>query len=131
MTTQWEGHYLDGRTAARQRVTIRLMRSGLEIITEKGTTAWWPYPGIRQTQGSYAGEEVRLERGAEIPEVLLVSDAAFLTALHLRNARFTARYLTLEGSVDLTAIQQQAQVASPTGEGLASFLDLDSGFDFG
>ena len=82
MTTQWEGHYLDGRTAARQRVAIRLMRSGLEIITEKGATAWWPYPGIRQTQGSYAGEEVRLERGAEIPEVLLVSDAAFLTALH-------------------------------------------------
>lgn len=49
----------------------------------------------------------------------------------VRNAQFTARYLTLEGSVDLTAIQQQAQVASPTGEGLASFLDLDSGFDFG
>jgi uncharacterized membrane protein YjgN (DUF898 family) len=49
----------------------------------------------------------------------------------VRNARFTFRYLTLEGSLDLTAIKQEAQYASPTGEGLASFLDLDTGFDFG
>jgi predicted Zn-dependent protease len=82
MKTDWEGHYLDGRTAARHRVAIRLMRSGLEVITEKGTTLWWPYPEIRQTQGFYAGEELRLERGGEIAEVLLVSEAAFLSELH-------------------------------------------------
>jgi uncharacterized membrane protein YjgN (DUF898 family) len=49
----------------------------------------------------------------------------------VRNAQFTFRYLTLEGSLDLTEIKQEAQYASPTGEGLASFLDLDTGFDFG
>ncbi|MFQ5961459.1 MAG: YjgN family protein [Candidatus Methylomirabilales bacterium] len=49
----------------------------------------------------------------------------------VRNAQFTFRYLTLEGSLDLTEIKQEAQYASPTGEGLASFLDMDSGFDFG
>ena len=81
MKTDWEGYYLDGRSAARHRVAIRLMRSGLEVTTEAGTL-WWPYPEIRQTQGFYAGEEVRLERGGEIPEALLVSDAAFLSALH-------------------------------------------------
>jgi len=81
MKTDWEGYYLDGRSAARHRAAIRLMRSGLEVTTEAGTL-WWPYPEIRQTQGFYAGEVVRLERGGEIPEALLVSDAAFLTALH-------------------------------------------------
>ena len=81
MKTDWEGYYLDGRSATRHRAAIRLMRSGLEVTTEAGTL-WWPYPEIRQTQGFYAGEEVRLERGGEIPEALLVSDAAFLTALH-------------------------------------------------
>lgn len=81
MKTDWEGYYLDGRSAARHRVTIRLMRSGLEVTTEAGTL-WWPYPEIRQTQGFYAGEEVRLERGGEIPATLLISDATFLTALH-------------------------------------------------
>ena len=82
MRTDWQGYYLDGQTAARQRAAIRLMQSGLEVTTERGTTLWWPYEEIRQTQGFYAGEQVRLERGGETPEVLLVSDAAFLTALH-------------------------------------------------
>ncbi len=82
----WEGHYLDGRTAARRRATIRPMRSGLEIATEDGATLWWPYGEIRQTQGFYAGEEVRLERGGELAEVLLVPDAGFLTALRQQGA---------------------------------------------
>ncbi len=82
MRTDWQGYYLDGKTAARHRATIRLMQSGLEVTTDSGTTLWWPYEEIRQTQGFYAGEQVRLERGGETPEVLLVSDAAFLTALH-------------------------------------------------
>jgi uncharacterized membrane protein YjgN (DUF898 family) len=49
----------------------------------------------------------------------------------VRNVRFAFQYLTLQGSLDPAAIKQQAQVASATGEGLASFLDLDTGFDFG
>jgi predicted Zn-dependent protease len=82
MRTDWQGSYLDGRTAARQPVTIRLMREGLEITTEAGGTRLWPYRELRQTQGSYAGEEVRLERGGELPETLLIPDAAFLQSLH-------------------------------------------------
>lgn len=49
----------------------------------------------------------------------------------VRNARFACRYLTLEGPLDMALISQDAQRASATGEGLASFLDLDTGFDFG
>jgi uncharacterized membrane protein YjgN (DUF898 family) len=49
--------------------------------------------------------------------------------VRVRNIRFAFRYLTLEGSLDLERIQQQAQVASATGEGLAGFLD--TGFDLG
>lgn len=82
MKTEWQGYYLDGRTASRQRVAIRVMRSGLEVITEKGTTLWWAYQEVRQTQGFYTGEEVRLEKGGEIAEVLLVSDATFLSELY-------------------------------------------------
>ncbi|MBI3104406.1 MAG: hypothetical protein HYY95_02265, partial [Candidatus Rokubacteria bacterium] len=57
--SDWEGVYLDGRTPARQRAQIRLMRGGLEVRTESGATLWWPYGEVRQTQGSYAGEQVR------------------------------------------------------------------------
>ncbi len=78
----WEGFYLDGRTAARQRARVQLMGTGLEILTESGAHLWWPYAEIRQTQGSYAGEQVRLERGGELPEALLLPDAGVLGALH-------------------------------------------------
>ncbi len=92
MKTDWEGYYLDGRTPARQRATIRLMRSGLEITTQGGTQLWWSYPEIRQSQGFHAGEEVRLEKGDEIPEVLLVPDPAFLTAMHRITPEMATRF---------------------------------------
>lgn len=47
----------------------------------------------------------------------------------VRNARFAFRYLTLEGVLDLAGIQQEAQLATATGEGLAGFLDV--GTDLG
>ncbi len=46
-----------------------------------------------------------------------------------RSVRFAFTYLTLEGPLDLDIIQQEAQAASPTGEGLDSILDLDTGLD--
>ena len=50
----------------------------------------------------------------------------------VRTMIFTFRHLTWEGVVDLDAIQQAAQPATATGEGIASFFDfLDAGFDLG
>jgi hypothetical protein len=92
MRTDWQGSYLDGRTAARQPVTVRLMREGLEITTAAGGTSLWPYRELRQTQGAYAGEEVRIERGGELPETLLVPDAAFLQSLHEASPHVGARF---------------------------------------
>lgn len=82
MQLEWHGYYLDGRTASRQQAALQLMPTALRIATESGATLWWPYDEIRQTQGFYAGEQVRLERGGEIAEALLVSDPEFLTSLH-------------------------------------------------
>jgi predicted Zn-dependent protease len=78
----WEAAYLDGRTAARRRATVRIGRTALEIsLADTGTRMLWPYGEIRQTQGTYAGEQVRLERGGELSEAVLVPDPAFLSAL--------------------------------------------------
>lgn len=81
MQTDFEGYYLDGHTAGRQKAVIRITVTGLHISTENGPTCWWPYDEIRQTQGFYRGEQVRLERGENICEVLLVPDAQFFEAL--------------------------------------------------
>jgi predicted Zn-dependent protease len=80
--SQWQAFYLDGRTAIRHAVTVRLMRDGLEVVTGNSWARLWPYREIRQTQGFYSGEEVRLERGGEQPEVLVVPNAEFLASLH-------------------------------------------------
>ena len=51
MRTDWPGVYLDGQTATRRPVTVRLMREGLEISPVGGATRLWPYREVRQTQG--------------------------------------------------------------------------------
>lgn len=45
----------------------------------------------------------------------------------VRTMRLICRYLEVEGSMDVDRIQQQAQSASTTGEGLADFMDGDFG----
>ncbi len=82
MSRAWEGHYLDGRSAARQTVSIRPMREALHFTTTDDQTHIWLYSAIRQTQGAYAGSPVRFEYGAEISEALVVPNPEFLTALH-------------------------------------------------
>src|SRR3989442_3332312 len=86
------GHYLDGRSAARQPATIRLTATGLDIALESGATLWWPFAEVRQTQGFYAGQQIRLERGAPLPAVLLVDDVGFLPALHAAAPVLTPRF---------------------------------------
>jgi Zn-dependent protease with chaperone function len=77
----WDAAYLDGRTAARRRAIVHITRTGLDItVADAGTRFFWTFKEIRQTQGTYAGEQVRLERGGELSEVLLIGDIGFLAA---------------------------------------------------
>jgi Zn-dependent protease with chaperone function len=88
----WTGHYLDGRSAVRRAARVRLAESGLEITTEDGGVRQWPFAEIRQTQGLYAGEPVRLERGGDAAEALIVTDLGLLTALRDVTARYRGRF---------------------------------------
>ena len=79
----WQGYYLDGRTADKQAAQIQLLNEGLKIVIVKtGVVLFWPYQEIRQTQGFYKNEPVQLERGGNIPEILVISNHEFLTSLH-------------------------------------------------
>jgi len=81
MRLDWEAAYLDGRTAARRPATVHITRTGVDVaLRESGTRFLWPFREIRQTQGTYAGEQVRLERGGELAEALLIGDIGFLSA---------------------------------------------------
>src|SRR5262245_6549379 len=82
MQLQWYGHYFDGKSAQRRKARIYLEPSYLRIDLDGGATLTWPYDEIRQTQGDYSGEQVRLEYGVEPAEVLLIDDTGFLSVLH-------------------------------------------------
>lgn len=101
--TSWQGSYFDGRTTARHPVTIILAPSGFELHIADGTRAFWPYGDIMQTQGSYAGEPVRLERGRPLPEAVVVEDPAFLDAL---------RHFARENAAQFEGPRHRASLAS-------------------
>jgi predicted Zn-dependent protease len=85
------GHYLDGRTAVRHPVTVRVAGAGLDVTLEGGATFRWPLGEIRQAQGDEAGDPVRFERGS-VPETLLVDDPAVLIALRKAAPEWRRRF---------------------------------------
>ena len=80
--SEWNGTYYDGQSAVPHHVTVTLQPNRLQIRTKAGTTYSWPYNELKQTQGRYSGEEVRLERGTGICETLVVPDNDILLAIH-------------------------------------------------
>ena len=78
---RWQGHYFDGRTPTRHEVTILVTNAGLQIEKTDGSTLWWPYDKVRQTEDFYSTGQVRLEKDEGSHENLVVSDPAFLAAL--------------------------------------------------
>jgi predicted Zn-dependent protease len=78
----WNAHYLDGRTPVRRAARVAIGQAGLEIVLADGGASFrWPLAQVRQTQGFHEGEQVRLERGGDLAEALLIGDVAFLSAL--------------------------------------------------
>jgi len=62
--------------------------------------------------------------------LLVVTVGLGLPWVTVRIQRYLCEHLALEGSVDLAGIEQRAQAASATGEGLSTALDVD-GMDAG
>jgi Zn-dependent protease with chaperone function len=82
MQQSWPARYFDGVTAQPETVTVTPGAHGLDIRRRENGVIVWRYNEARQTQGHYAGEQVRLERGVNPVEALVVDDPAFLSRLH-------------------------------------------------
>src|SRR5688572_1475420 len=59
----WSGYYYDGRTADRQPVTVTLAAGGLRVERTDGISMVWPIDDLRQTQGAFSSEHLRIEYG--------------------------------------------------------------------
>ncbi len=78
---EWSGWYYDGRTAQRTPVVVHLQREGFTLIPREGSSRWWRFADVRQTQGHHPGEPIRFEHGSDPAEVLIVPDEAILAAI--------------------------------------------------
>lgn len=90
----WQGVYYDGRTAARHPVTVTVMETGLRIARDDDTFLWWPYDEIRQATGDVAGEVLRLERGRDPVESLIVQAPGLAAAIAVFAPRAAATVRT-------------------------------------
>jgi predicted Zn-dependent protease len=81
LAESWPGRHLDGRSARPRPVAVRLGPAGLALKPARGRAQHWPYAELRQEQGAYAGDPVRLERGDGPGETLLVEAPGFQEAL--------------------------------------------------
>lgn len=81
MGREWKGVYYDGESAKKHPVLVRVGASGLRLVKRDGSEVHWAYAELRQTQGAYRNEHVRLERGGELGEALVVTEPGFLAAV--------------------------------------------------
>ncbi len=112
-SSTWHGQYFDGHSPIAHQVFIVITPTGLSIHGISEQPLLWAYADIRQTQGNYEGEEVRLERKNTHHDLLVIHEAKFLTALHglapndvkhLHNPRTRTRRLWLTMAAGVIAI---------------------------
>jgi len=111
----------------------------LALMATAAAWAWFESRRQRYFWGHTRFAGTRFRSTVAAPPLLrltLVNLALLLGTLGLawpwvtvRRLRFAFEYLALEGTPDLAGTQQEAQVVTATGEGLAGFLD--AGFDLG
>lgn len=81
------GYYLDGKTADRKEVDVLLTSGGLHLKSAAGDI-FWPYREVRRTE-EFGDARTRLERGGELPEVIIVRDPDFVDSLRTYAPNFT------------------------------------------
>ena len=78
---EWNGAFFGGDTPSSQPVKICVVSEGLQVWTSTGERLWWPYEQFRQTQGFYAGQQIRLETIGSPAQAITISDEGFLDAV--------------------------------------------------
>lgn len=90
--TEWKGSYYDGSSSIPQHVTITVEPEALRLRFANGTSRIWPYSELRQIAGRHSTEEVRIERGAEREETLVIPGGRILYAIHEQGGAHTGHF---------------------------------------
>lgn len=77
----WSGFHYDGQTAHREPVTIGITSDGLHLTRQDGASFTWRFDEIRRVPPLHRGERLRLERGGELAESVVLSEDGLLEAV--------------------------------------------------
>ncbi|HEU4747192.1 MAG TPA: M48 family metallopeptidase [Gemmatimonadaceae bacterium] len=80
---EWTGFYYDGLTARREPVRLTIEAESLQLHRPDGTTLLWPVRELRQTQGRFPGERLRIEFGREPVEAVVVDQPGLAEAIRV------------------------------------------------
>jgi len=93
--TQYGAFYFDGINPIKHEVNVTITRDGLKIQKLKDDTYfWWDLSEINQTNDIYADKEVKLEKGDDIPEILIIKDVSFIKLLKQISPDFQTKFQT-------------------------------------
>ena len=93
--TQYGAFYFDGINPIKHEVNVTITRDGLKIQKLKDDTYfWWDLSEINQTNDIYADKEVKLEKGDDIPEILIIKDVSFIKSLKQISPDFQTKFQT-------------------------------------
>ncbi len=81
----WQAKQYDGDSAEAHAVTLRLGFDALEITRDGVIASHWPYEELKQTQGFYPNEPLRLEHGKE---AVTVTDRSILDSVKTSKIKF-------------------------------------------
>lgn len=100
--TEWPAYLYDGQTADRRPVSVQLQPEGLRILGEGGAPELWRISDVRQSQGSFSGDLIRIEHGVDPVQVLFIERPGFVK--ELRRAYPGASFRASTGSSKLLVI---------------------------
>ena len=91
--TQYLGFYFDGINPIKHEVNVTITRDGLKIQKLKvDTYFWWDLSEVNQSNDIYADKEVKLEKGDDIPEILIIKDVSFIKSLKQISPDFQTKF---------------------------------------
>lgn len=80
--SNYRGYYYDGVKPIRYEVEVTITRDGLRIQKPGHiTTSLWNISEFSQVNDPFIDSEIRLEKGSDIPEILIIKDLSFVEAL--------------------------------------------------
>ena len=91
--TDFSGYYFDGKSPLRRDVTVTVTREGLRILNnDDQSIILWSFSDIKQVNDIYTEEEIRLEYGNELPQILIIKDPRFINSVKEISPKFNKRF---------------------------------------